>query len=82
MVLLIVLERLSRTNWCPIPKPFAWLQAAARPAAAEANPSMLYVITFFRNNIFTVNEGPPRSTLDPANRSFIESISRVGATAA
>lgn len=43
---------------------------------------MLYVITFFRNNIFTVNEGPPRSTLDPANRSFIESISRVGATAA
>mmetsp|Transcript_7103 Transcript_7103/g.12186 ORF Transcript_7103/g.12186 Transcript_7103/m.12186 type:complete len:297 (+) Transcript_7103:62-952(+) len=50
--------------------------AAAPSAVTDAAPSNMFVITFFRNNIFTVNDGPPRDTRDPTNRNFIESISR------
>lgn len=36
-----------------------------------------HVITFYRNGIFTVNNGPPRRVDDPANLRFITSISKV-----
>lgn len=35
-----------------------------------------HVITFWRNGVFTVDDGPPRSVDDPANFSFIDSISK------
>jgi len=34
------------------------------------------VVKFYKNNIFTVNDGPPRSIEDPANMEFINSVSR------
>jgi hypothetical protein len=57
-------------NTLPAPK----LQA---PAPKQTGP-VKYVITFYRNGIFTVNDGPPRRIDDPANASFIRSISVVG----
>ncbi|KAG2448631.1 hypothetical protein HYH02_006519 [Chlamydomonas schloesseri] len=35
-----------------------------------------HVITFYNNGIFTVDDGPPRRVDDPANLTFIESISK------
>ncbi|GAX85737.1 hypothetical protein CEUSTIGMA_g13152.t1 [Chlamydomonas eustigma] len=38
--------------------------------------SKTHVITFYRNSVFTVDNGPPRSINDPSNFRFIESISK------
>ena len=46
--------------------------AAAAPAAPKKNR----VISFYRNGIFTVDDGPARRMDDPANMRFIESIGR------
>ncbi|KAL6763933.1 ubiquitin-related domain-containing protein [Haematococcus lacustris] len=46
---------------------------ASRPQAAGP---VTYVITFYRNNVFTVNDGPARRVDDPANMAFISSISK------
>jgi hypothetical protein len=39
--------------------------------------SKTHIITFYRNGIFTIDDGPPRSINDPSNFRFIESISKV-----
>ncbi|KAJ9527887.1 hypothetical protein QJQ45_005536 [Haematococcus lacustris] len=49
---------------------------ASRPQAAGP---VTYVITFYRNNVFTVNDGPARRVDDPANMAFISSISKASA---
>ncbi|KAJ9528251.1 hypothetical protein QJQ45_014237 [Haematococcus lacustris] len=51
---------------------------ASRPQAAGP---VTYVITFYRNNVFTVNDGPARRVDDPANMAFISSISKARARA-
>lgn len=35
-----------------------------------------HVVKFYRNNIFTVDDGPPRHMDDPANLDFINSVSK------
>jgi UBX domain-containing protein 1 len=35
-----------------------------------------HVVKFYKNNIFTVDDGPPRSIEDPANMEFINSVSK------
>mmetsp|Transcript_24272 Transcript_24272/g.53065 ORF Transcript_24272/g.53065 Transcript_24272/m.53065 type:complete len:285 (-) Transcript_24272:261-1115(-) len=35
-----------------------------------------HIITFYQNNVFTVDDGPPRRVDDPANFRFIDSISK------
>lgn len=44
-------------------------------ARAGQGPSN-HVITFYKNGIFTVDDGPPRMVNDPANLRFIDSISK------
>lgn len=46
-------------------------------AAPPAEGPISHVITFYRNAIFTVNDGPARRVDDPANMAFIASISKV-----
>ncbi|KAL3141421.1 hypothetical protein ABBQ32_004990 [Trebouxia sp. C0010 RCD-2024] len=56
--------------------------SAAPPAATPAAPSpassqpIVHTITFYSNQVFTVDDGEPRSINDPANRPFMESITR------
>lgn len=35
-----------------------------------------HVVKFYRNNIFTVDDGPPRHMDDPDNLDFINSVSK------
>lgn len=37
---------------------------------------MNHVVKFYRNNIFTVDDGPARHMDDPANLDFINSVSK------
>lgn len=34
-----------------------------------------HVVKFYRNNVFTVDDGPPRGLDDPANLDFINAVS-------
>ncbi|QDZ24732.1 UBX domain-containing protein [Chloropicon primus] len=36
----------------------------------------MHTITFYRNGIFTVDDGEPRDVQDPSNKDFIDSIGR------
>jgi hypothetical protein len=49
-------------------------------AQAEAPPpsERTYVIKFYRNSVFTVDDGPARRVDDPANMAFMDSIGKVG----
>jgi hypothetical protein len=47
----------------------------AQAAAGGANQHN-HVVKFYRNGIFTVDDGAPRSMDDPANLDFINSVSR------
>lgn len=51
------------------------LQTAPAP---PSGPQRI-IITFYRNGIFTINNGPPRRIDDQANFAFISSISKVRA---
>lgn len=39
-------------------------------------PRSNQVVKFYRNGIFTVNDGPPRPVADPANMDFMAAVSR------
>ncbi len=46
-------------------------------AGDDANTGpVMHTITFYRNGIFTVDDGEPRNVQDPANKDFIDSIGR------
>lgn len=60
---------LAADSW-PLP-PLSAVQP--RPSSGPIN----HVIVFYRNGIFTVNDGPPRRVDDRANFAFIDSISKV-----
>ncbi|KAF5828745.1 hypothetical protein DUNSADRAFT_17123 [Dunaliella salina] len=45
-------------------------------AAPQTGGPQVHVITFYRNHVFTVDNGPPRRVDDPANFDFIASISK------
>lgn len=47
----------------------------SQPGGGAAEPVM-HTITFYRNGIFTVDDGAPRDVQDPANKDFIDSIGR------
>lgn len=47
-------------------------QAAAGGRGGQRN----HVVKFYRNNVFTVDDGPARSMDDPANLDFINSVSK------
>lgn len=49
---------------------------AGGTAEASQTGPRTHVITFYRNNVFTVDDGPARRVDDPVNFPFIESISR------
>lgn len=42
----------------------------------QASGPAVHVVTFYRNGVFTVDDGPPRNVDDPANFPFINSISK------
>eukprot|EP00879_Flechtneria_rotunda_P024395 GHRR01025858.1.p1 GENE.GHRR01025858.1~~GHRR01025858.1.p1 ORF type:complete len:205 (+),score=79.73 GHRR01025858.1:322-936(+) len=44
--------------------------------AQQSNGPRNHVVKFYRNNIFTVDDGPPRHMDDPANLDFIHSVSK------
>jgi UBX domain-containing protein 1 len=51
-----------------------------KPQAAPAQTPTNHIITFYRNGIFVVDDGPPRRVDDRANFQFIDTIGRVRAT--
>lgn len=42
----------------------------------QRSDALNHVVRFYRNNIFTVDDGPPRNMDDPANLDFISSVSK------
>ena len=44
--------------------------------AQEAEDEKNHVVKFYKNKIFTVDDGPPRSIEDAANMEFINSVAR------
>lgn len=42
----------------------------------QRSDTLNHVVRFYRNNIFTVDDGPPRNMDDPANLDFISSVSK------
>ena len=44
--------------------------------ADRSEEPVMHTITFYRNGIFTVDDGAPRDVQDPANKDFIDSIGR------
>ncbi|KAI8476447.1 MAG: ubiquitin-related domain-containing protein [Monoraphidium minutum] len=44
---------------------------AAQPAAPQA-----HVVKFYRNGVFTLNDGPARAIDDPANQEFMDAVAR------
>eukprot|EP00878_Enallax_costatus_P001620 GHUV01001771.1.p1 GENE.GHUV01001771.1~~GHUV01001771.1.p1 ORF type:complete len:283 (+),score=97.43 GHUV01001771.1:128-976(+) len=51
--------------------------AGGQGAAAQGGGQPLnHVVKFYRNHIFTVDDGPPRTMDDPANVDFINSVSK------
>ncbi|WZN66157.1 UBX domain-containing protein [Chloropicon roscoffensis] len=53
-------------------------QARGSQVGGSADPDApdMHTITFYRNGIFTVDDGEPRDVQDPANKDFIDSIGR------
>uniref|UniRef100_A0A7S3E2E3 Uncharacterized protein n=1 Tax=Chloropicon laureae TaxID=464258 RepID=A0A7S3E2E3_9CHLO len=54
-------------------------QGGGGPASEEVDANsgpVMHTITFYRNGIFTVDDGEPRNVQDPANKDFIDSIGR------
>eukprot|EP00798_Chlamydomonas_sp_ICE-L_P029009 gene29009-32200_t len=51
------------------------LEGGPSQAPTSSGP-VNHVIVFYRNGVFTVNDGPPRRVDDRANFAFIESISK------
>ncbi|KAF8072890.1 PUX4 [Scenedesmus sp. PABB004] len=49
--------------------------ADGQPAAGGGGPRN-HVVKFYRNHVFTVDDGPPRHMDDPANVDFINSVGR------
>lgn len=45
-------------------------------AAAAGGGQRNHVVKFYRNNVFTVDDGPARHMDDPANQDFISSVSK------
>lgn len=50
--------------------------AGAESAQAQQSGPRNHVITFYRNNVFTVDDGPARRVDDPVNLPFMESIAK------
>eukprot|EP00884_Botryococcus_braunii_P023028 jgi/Botrbrau1/9409/Bobra.0252s0034.1 len=48
------------------------------PGGNSSTPSepVVHTITFYRNFVFTVDDGEPRSLDDPSNKAFLDSVSR------
>lgn len=44
--------------------------------APDATAPQAHTITFYRNGVFTVNDGPARAIQDPENREFMDAIGR------
>ncbi|KAL0025359.1 hypothetical protein WJX79_011059 [Trebouxia sp. C0005] len=55
--------------------PAAPAAAPSQSAAASQQP-IVHTITFYNEGVFTVNDGEPRDIADPANRPFMESITK------
>jgi hypothetical protein len=52
-------------------------QAAAAAAAGGSSSSQRnHVVKFYRNNVFTVDDGPACHMDDPANLDFINAVSK------
>lgn len=51
-------------------------EQAQQEAANLPDKPLVHVITFWANQVFTVNDGEPRRMDDPANRAFLEAIGR------
>jgi UBX domain-containing protein 1 len=48
-----------------------------RLQARQPTGPAVHRVTFYRNGVFTIDDGPPRQVADPANFPFINSISKV-----
>jgi len=52
------------------------LAGSSRDTQAPRSAVKRYVVVFYANGVFTVDDGPARSVEDPANMGFIVAISR------
>lgn len=52
------------------------LYSGSRVAQSGSGRPVNHVVRFYRNHIFTVDDGPPRTMDDPANLDFINSVSK------
>ncbi|KIZ03042.1 NSFL1 cofactor [Monoraphidium neglectum] len=50
-------------------------RTVAGGAAQPAGPTA-HVVKFYRNNVFTLNDGPARAIDDPANQDFMDAVAR------
>jgi len=47
----------------------------------DATAPRVHTIIFYRNGVFTVDDGPPRRVDDPANAAFFDAIAKGGCAA-
>ena len=51
-------------------------EVPAQGGARASDPPQRHLVEFWENGVFSVNKGPPRRVLDPANLEFMQAISR------